>query len=565
MAKKKTSTSDPVTAYADGVASGAILAGPHVRHACERHLRDLQDGASRGLVWDVRAANHVIGFFEDVLCLNGGEFEGQPFLLLDWQQFIVGSLFGWKTSDGFRRFRMAYIESGKGSGKSPLVAGIGIYMLCADHESRAEVYAAAQKKDQAKVLFRDAVAMVELSPALSSRLHLGGKQEKHNIAHPDSGSFFKPISTEERGRGQSGPRPHCALLDEIHEHSTNAMVEFMRAGTKGRRQALICMITNSGSDRESVCYDYHDYAAKVAANQLQDDSFFGYVCALDTQDDPFEDETCWGKANPSLGKTFTTKYLAEQVRQARGIPSKQNLVLRLNFCRWTDAESPWISKDVWERCEAELNLEDYRGRVCLGGLDLSSRRDLTALALLFPCPDGSVDAFVEFWTPQETMRMRGEQDRVPYDAWSREGFLHAVPGRTVDYAFLCKRFAELQSEFDLRAIRYDRWRIEELKREFEKEGLDLPLLECGQGFKDMAPAVDTLEQLIVGGKFRVQINPVLRWNIASAVTEEDPAGNKKFTKRKATGRIDGAVALAMATAQLVAEPVEFVTDHALFV
>lgn len=545
--KTRTSTTDPVTQHARDVLSGKIIAGPHVRDACQRHLTDLKEGSKRGLRWDLEAARHTIGFFRDVLKLNGGDFEGDPFILLPWQAFVVGSLFGWKRKDGFRRFRIAYIEAGKGSGKTPLAAGVGLYMQTADKEARAEIYAAAYKKDQAKVLFRDAVAMVELSPALTRRMLMSGQVEKFNIAHLASGSFFRPIASEDRGRGQSGPRPHCATLDEIHEHPTNAMVEFMRAGTKGRRQPLVLMITNAGFDRESVCYDYHDYAVKVARGALQDDSFFGYVCALDENEDPFKSKKCWIKSNPSLPVIPGIKYLEEQVREARGIPSKRNLVLRLNFCVWTDAESTWIKKEAWESCETILDLERYRGRRCFAALDLSGKLDLTALALAFLNEDdGSVDAFLEFWTPADTLRARVERDRVPYDVWKREGHLVAVPGKTIDYEYVARRLGELNAMFDIISIDYDRWRIEDLQRELEAEGLELPLVECGQGFKDMNPAVEATEDVILNGKLNVHTNPVLRWNVASAVLEEDPAGNRKFTKRRATGRIDGIVALAMA-------------------
>lgn len=554
MAKAKSGTrrkitsdaDDPVTAYALAVQAGELPAGPHVRDACERHLRDLVEGPKRGLFWDLPAALRAINFFPDVLRLNGGEFEGKPFHLLHWQQFIIGSLFGWKGSDGYRRFRMAYIETGKGSGKSPLAAGTGLYMLTADGEARAECYAAAVKKDQAKVLFRDAVAMVEQSPALRERLTMGDALEKHNIAYLAKGSFFRPISTEQRGRGQSGPRPHFAALDEIHEHPTNAMVEFMRAGTKGRRQALIFMITNSGHDRQSVCWDYHLYGAEVCAGIREDDSFFAYIAALDPEDDPFKDESCWAKANPSLGVTFTEKYLREQVQQAKGMPSKQNIVLRLNFCRWTDAEDAWIGKEQWDACEADIDIESLYGREGYAAFDLSGKRDLTAGAFVFPADDGTFDAFVEFWTPADTLADREDIDRVPYRQWRDEGHLLTTPGKTVDYSFVAARVGELHADFDLVKAAYDRWRIDDLRRELDAEGVSLELVECGQGFKDMAAAVEALEQAILNGRLRVKRNPVLRWNAASAVLEEDAAGNRKFTKRKATGRIDGIVALAMA-------------------
>jgi phage terminase large subunit-like protein len=545
--RKATSPADdPVTAYALAVAAGELPAGPHVRDACARHLRDLETCAARGLFWDLPAALRAINFFPDVLRLNGGEFEGQPFHLLHWQQFIIGSLFGWKGSDGFRRFRMAFIETGKGSGKSPLAAGTGLYMMTADGEARAECYAAAVKKDQAKVLFRDAVAMVELSPALSGRLEMGEAVDKHNIAYPKTGSFFRPISTEQRGRGQSGPRPHFAALDEIHEHPTNAMVEFMRAGTKGRRQALIFMITNSGHDRQSVCWDYHLYGAEVCAGIREDDSFFAYIAALDPDDDPFKDESCWAKANPSLGVTFTEKYLREQVQQAKGMPSKQNIVLRLNFCRWTDAEDAWIGKEQWDACEADIEIETLYGREGYGAFDLSGKRDLTAGAFVFPADDGTFDAFVEFWKPADTLTDAEDIDRVPYRLWRDQGYLVTTPGKTVDYSFVAGRVGEITADFDIVKAAYDRWRIDDLRRELDAEGVSLELVECGQGFKDMAAAVEALEQMILNGKLRVKRNPILRWNAASAVLEEDAAGNRKFTKRKATGRIDGIVALAMA-------------------
>ncbi len=223
-----TSVDDRVASFAHAVLAGEIVAGPNVRNACKRHLRDVEHGPARGLIWVQELADRAIGFFEDVLCLNGGEYEGKPFLLAPWQTFVVGSLFGWMTEDGFRRFRLAYIETGKGSGKSPLVGGIGLYGLVSDGEQRAEVYAAATKRDQAMILFRDAVSMVNMSPLLSERLLQSGRDEKvWNLFYPNTNSFFRPISADE---GQSGPRPHIGLLDELHEHKTATTVNMMRAG-----------------------------------------------------------------------------------------------------------------------------------------------------------------------------------------------------------------------------------------------------------------------------------------------------------------------------------------------
>lgn len=541
---------DYVTEYAQAVVDGTIVAGPHVRATCQRHLDDLETAPERGFFFDQAKASRVIEFFQEVLHLNGGEFEGIPFDPLPWQKFILGSIFGWvNAKTGYRRFRMAFIEGAKGVGKSPICGGIGLYGLMADGEPRAEVYSAASKKDQAMVLFRDAVAMAELSPALQSRLIKSGRGEQAwNLAYPETGSFFRPISSDD---SQSGPRPHVVLLDEIHEHKSATVVEMMRAGTKGRRQALIFMITNSGHDRTSVCWNYHDYATKVAAGSIQDDSFFSYVCALDEGDNPFEDDKCWIKANPSLGVTIQRQYLEEQITQARGMPSKESIVRRLNFCEWVGADSPWISADVWLGNRETFGVEDLVGRRCYGGLDLSSTQDLTALILLFePCEtDNNWRLLPTFWLPAEGLDEKGKRDGVDYRTWVRQGWLETTPGAAIDKVFVLHRLAEIASEFELLSVGYDRWRIEDLKILANYDGIDLPFADFGQGFKDMAPAVDEFERRLVAGQLKHNGNPVLTWCAANTVVMADPAGNRKPAKNKSTGRIDGIVAAVMAVGQ----------------
>lgn len=547
------SSVDPVTQYALDVTSGKVIAGPHVRDACNRHLRDLEDGPKRGLVWDAAEALTTFSFYEEILCLNGGEFEGKPFLLEPSQKFIVGSLFGWKRQNGYRRFRVAYVEQGKGNGKSPMVGGIGLKMLVADGEPRAEIYAAATKKDQAQILFRDAVAMVDQSPELDAvLLRSGGKGREWNIADPVSGSFFRTVASDD---AQSGPRPHCALLDEIHEHKTGLMVEMMRAGTKGRRQALIVMITNSGTDRQSVCWSYHQYAAKVCAGQLEDDTFFGYVCALDEGDDPFKDESCWVKANPLLGVSIPKEYIREQVREAKGMPSKESTVRRLNFCQWVEALNPLFSAEVWKAAlDADFDPDRLRGRRCYGGLDLGSTTDLTAFALLFEPTDDDPHwrQLVWYWMPDDQIAEKEKRDGVPYLAWRAGGWLEATPGTAVDKRRVLARVVECASRYEIIDIGFDRWRIEDFKMFMADEGVDLPLVDFGQGYKDMSPAVDEYERLLISGELKHDGNPIMEWNAASAVADTDPAGNRKLNKQKATGRVDGLVAAVMAAGRAAA-------------
>ncbi|AQZ96564.1 terminase large subunit [Halopseudomonas phragmitis] len=569
MSKKRSrrSTSDRVTQFAKQVVAGEIIAGPHVRDACKRHLHDLATANERGLRWDLSLAQRAIGYFEDVLRLNGGQFEGKPFEVLPWQAFVVGSLFGWLGADGFRRFRTGYVETAKGSGKSPLAAGIGLYGLTSDGEARAEIYAAATKKDQAQILFRDAVAMVDQSPLLAERLEKSGAPGREfNLAHLRSGSFFRTVAADD---GQSGPRPHIALLDEIHEHKSGMVVNMMRAGTKNRTQALIFMITNSGTNKQSVCWEYHEYGAKVSAagaagampgDPYYDDSFFAFICSVDEADDPFQDERCWAKANPSLEHGIPgMKYLREQVTEARGMPSKEATVRRLNFCQWVESASPWISGDVWLGARDEYAAEQLRGRRCYGGLDLSSTQDLTALVLLFE-PDDSDPHWrllPYFWLPEDGLAEKADRDRVPYTTWQDHGWLQTTPGRAISKLFVLHQLVEVADKFDLQGIAYDRWRIEDLKQMIADEGLVLPEFHAfGQGYKDMGPALDEFERLLIGGALRHNGNPVMTWCAANAVTAQDPAGNRKIAKDKATGRVDGIVAGVMAAGRSIAPPPE---------
>lgn len=565
----KPTSRDPVTRYARQVVAGKIVAGPHVRAACQRHLDDLVHGPARGLRFDTALADRIIGFCRDVLRLNGGEFEALPYILLDWQAFIAGSLIGWVRDDGTRRFRTAYIETAKGSGKSPLAAALGLYGLTADGEAGAEVYAAATKKDQAMILFRDAVAMVDQSPALSRMLTKSGTGlNVWNLAWVERRSFFRPIASDD---GQSGPRPHISLLDEVHEHRDGNVVEMLKAGQKSRRQPLTLMITNSGTDRHSVCWSYHEYAEQVAAGMRQDDAFFGYVCALDAGDDPLKNERCWPKSNPSLieqgahelpdgrvvklGGIPGLRYLRDQVNAARGMPAKESTVRRLNFCEWTEAESPWIGRDVWMQCRGDpVPMEALMGRRCWGGLDLSSTQDLTAAVFVFePCEhDPHWRQLERFWVPNEGLADKSDKDRVPYTLWRDQGHLTATEGRAINKLAVVRELAELVSMLDLQALAYDRWRIEDLKMLCEQEGISLPLQPFGQGFQSMAPAVDEYERRLVSGQVRHAGNPVMTMCAANAVISSDPAGNRKVNKMRATGRVDGTVAAVMATGASIA-------------
>lgn len=570
MAKKqipKSFSADPVSTYAWEVANKVRIAGPDIRAACDRHMKDIKEGKKRGLFWDLSEALKAIRFFETILKLGGGEFEGMPFVLLPWQAFIVGSIFGWKGSDGYRRFRVAYVETGKGSGKSPLAAGVGLKGLMADGEPRAEVYAAATKKDQAMILFRDAVSMYEQSPELFNRLKRSGTgQNVWNLAYLKTGSFFRPVSSDD---GQSGPRPHVALIDEVHEHKTNTVVEMMRAGTKSRRQALIFMITNSGSNKTGPCWQYHEYGSRVANGTIQDDGFFSYICSLDDGDDPIADESCWYKSNPSLQDADLPgmKYLREQVTEARGMPSKEAMVRRLNFCQWTGAESPWLSGAVWDAAMREYDWRKLRGRRAWAGLDLSSTTDLAALVFAVE-PDITGDPWmlVPFaWLPQEGLQKKSDQDRVPYVQWQTMGYLDTTPGRAISKLAIAQRLSALSEFFDLQGVAFDRWRVEDFIALADDNGITLPrMVPFGQGYKEMSPAVEAFEEMLLNENLVHNGHPVLKWCATNAICVSDDANNRKPSKAKATGRIDLIVAAVMAIGLTTSDRPEAPKEYQFF-
>jgi phage terminase large subunit-like protein len=381
-------------------------------------------------------------------------------------------------------------------------------------------------------------------------------------------SFFRPIASDE---GQSGPRPHCGLIDELHEHHDDNVLEMMRAGFKGRRQPLLFVITNAGVDRQSVAWRYHDKAIKVAAGTIEDDRFFSYVCALDKDDDPLRDPTCWPKTNPSLGTSIQPAYLDDQVREALQMPAKESVVRRLHFCQWVDAASPWISSEAWRACEVEpgppvagalaparqtLLIDDaIRGREVVQAIDLSLTTDLSALVTTWERDEepGHVWAAVEYWRPADTARSHGERDGVPYELWHQQGHLHFVPGEVLDYGPIAERIARIAEIATVRALVFDRWRMQYLKAAMQAIDLSVPLVEHPQGFIKslrsklwMPQSVTELEGAILRRELHVFRNPVLTWNAASAVTEQDAQLSRILSKRKATGRIDGIVALCMA-------------------
>lgn len=554
----------PTTAYALDVTEGRILAGRLVRLACARHLRDLETGADRGLWFDEEEADFAFQFFEQGLRLQEGEHDGQPFLLEPAQQFIIGSVYGWKKADGYRRFQRLYIEMGKGNGKTPMLAGMGLKGLVADDEPGAEIYCAAVTRDQAGTMFSDAKHMAESSPGLAKRLRI----LEHNIAYTEGHSFMRPVSYE--AGTLSSKRVHGALIDEIHEHPNAKVVSMMSAGTKGRRQPIIAEITNSGYDRTSVCWEHHEHSRKVLEGVIEDDRWFAYVCQLDVCDacreegkdqptdgcagcDQWDNPDVWLKANPLLGVSITPEYIAGQVLEAKSIPSKMNEVKRLNFCIWTESASRWIDSALWATAPAVTR--ELAGLPCFAGLDLASTEDVTAFVLWFPDEEGGVDVVPTFWIPRDGLAGRiAKADGVPWGTWVAEGLINVTDGAVTDYDIIREHIVATGQAHGVIEVGYDGWQAAQLATQLTGDGFTM--VKLAQSFGTFNEPMKEVERLLKQRLLRHGNNPVMNWMMANVTVDHGPGQTKKPSKDKSPEKIDGPVSMLMACARAIVTPVE---------
>lgn len=557
---------DRATEYALAVVEGREVAGPWVRKACRRHLDDIANGAARGLVWRPDESERVIGFYPAVLTLEGGA----PFVLQPFQAFIVGSLFGWYTTAGNRRFRTAYVETAKGSGKTPLAAGIGVYALVADGEPSPEVYSAAATADQAGIAWRDAKRMVQACPDLAAAVEVLA----HALTTKDG--VFRPVSSEHKGL--DGKRVHVAIVDELHEHPNAMVVDKMRAGLKARRNGLIFEITNSGDDFESVCFHHRELSCNILDGVVENDSWFAYVCALDDGDD-WRDESVWLKANPGLGTILPWQYMREQVQEAAGMPSKEGIVKRLNLCIWTQQHTVWIPMDKWNALSVEPDVPPgWEAVAC--GVDLSSKLDLTAVAVAFRYRDErpateieikgttlspeiepetvrlSVDFRVHvrlyFYRPADTIIEAAKRDGVPYDLWAEQKWIRATPGNVVDYdEILRDMVGEIDGAYALKSgeVGYDPYNGTQFAGALVGHGFRC--VEIPQNVRNISEPAKLFEALVVDDRITWDGNPCLAWCVSNVAAKEDRNGNLFPFKPSARKRIDGVAATINALSRLI--------------
>ena len=595
MARKK--LIDQTTQYAQDAIDGKRPVGKFELLACERHLRDLKDGHERGLTWHPDIAEEEIGFYPDVLQVTEGEKEGEPFTLLPWHMFTVGSLFGWKDKNGLRRFRQAWLETGKGQAKSPLMAAIGIKLLSFSGIQRADIYCIGEDKETAKVVFKDAVAMTRAPiPGMggetlesNGRLKIRGTGDlAYKIEHLASRSSMQPIANTD---SRSGPKPTAVFGDEIHEMKTKAAIEtWTDAIGKMSGDPLMILGTNTPGMDQTVGTDYSEYYQKVLTGEYTDDSAFAFIARTDPDDDPFEDESCWYKSLPALGITFPIENVRKMVDRARYDISRRLGVERLYFGIPVGSSGFWMEEQAWDACRGDVDEKANKGRNLHLSLDLSQKNDLTALSGAWePDDKHKLEIKTWYWTCENNIVKRTAQDRIPYRELEEADEITIVKARTIDYKFVAVQVQQLVATQTVVQMVCDAAFIADFmdacdeisfpvwlyEGPDEPEGQGLKIVRHKQGAQiafprgeketdkpkkstdkeakkvepnwlDMPHSVASLIDDILEEKIVIDNGRLTTICSANAILESDAQDNKYFHKKKSRGRIDGIVTIAMA-------------------
>jgi phage terminase large subunit-like protein len=425
---------------------------------------------------------------------------------------------------------------------SELAAAIALYLLYADNEPSAEVYGAACDRNQASIVFDVARQMVEMSPALlrRSKIRSAGKR----IINYRNAGFYQVLSAEtgtKHGLNVSG-----LVFDEIHAQPNRKLYDVLTKGSgDAREQPLFFIITTAGNDKNSICYELHTKALDLMQGRKKDYTFYPVVYGLEADED-WTDEANWYKANPSLGHTIKIERVREAYQNAIENPAEENVFKQLRLNIWTSASIRWIPEQVYDKGNIPIDLDSLRGRMCYGGLDLSSTSDITALVLAFP-PRNDDEKYILlpfFWLPEDTLELRCRRDHVLYDVWQKQGFIQTTEGNVIHYGFIEKFIERLGETYNIREIAYDRWNATQMVQNLEDMGFTM--VPFGQGFKDMSPPSKELFKLLMEGNIIHGGNPVLKWMAGNVVMRQDPAGNIKPDKEKSVEKIDGIVASIMA-------------------
>ncbi|WP_260075692.1 terminase large subunit [Phaeobacter inhibens] len=532
---------------------------------------------ARGLVWNLKEAEDALDWFPAFLTITEGAKEGEPFHLLPWHAFVVGSVFGWRDQNGYIRFRFVWLETGKGQAKSPLMAAIGIYLCGFYGRKRAEVYCIGETKDTARVMFRDAVAMLrapmpdgEGETLEDDEFVIRGTGDlAYKVEHPGSSSSMQPIAS---GDAISGPKPILVAGDEIHEMKSNKAIEmWLAAVTKKHGDSILMLGTNTPSADQQVGTDYSEFCQKVVTGDFTDDSVFAYIARVDEGDDPLNDESCWIKALPALGLTYPIDNVRKLVVTAKQQISTQLTTKRLYFGIPVGSAGFWTSEQAWKEVQGAVDEKAMRGRKAHLALDLSEKNDLTALTAAWEGEKIEVKNW--YWTREFEVEERSTADAIPYRELEEADLIEITPGRVIDYSFIAAKIIEFCGRHDVVQMAIDSAHMEKLCEAFDtagfsywieegddKAGSGLKVVRHKQGhsvsfdakFLCMPTSITQLEDHMLKGTVVIDRNKLTSICARNAIIREDGFSNRMFDKSRSRGRIDGVVTLAMAVGSATA-------------
>jgi phage terminase large subunit-like protein len=524
---------------------------------CPPKVQTPNPGEAPGAVFDPGRVDRVLKSFH-LLRHTQGKWAGKPLDPDPWQvAYIIAPVFGWvrwdDEAEGYVRIvRKLYVDVPRRNGKTTLSGGIAVYLMAADSEPGAQVYAAATSEKQARYTFDPIRTIAERAPALKGNV----KAYTKKITHPASGSYFTVVSSV--AEAMHGANVHGGIIDELHVHKTPDLVETIETGTGSRRQPLVVIITTADDGKQESIYDRkRQYVEQLARGVLHDPDTYGVVWGADDDDDPYAEST-WRKANPGFGVSPSAAYLRGAAAEAQQSPADLAKFLRLHLGIRTKQSTRFLTMPAWDNNAGMVDEELLAGRETWGGLDLASTSDLCALCWLFPNDDdGTLDALWRFWTPEDNLKALDKRTAGAASRWVREGWLTATPGNVADYDWIREQIRRDRDKFKVRSIGYDPWNASQLTNDLVSERA--PMVKVRQGFATMSPVLKEIQRLVLQGTperpaLRHGGHPVVRWCVDNLAVAMDPAGNVKPDKANSGDKIDGVSALATAMAEIVARP-----------
>ncbi|MBC7597410.1 MAG: terminase large subunit [Polaromonas sp.] len=534
--------------YARGVLTGEIPACKWTRLAVQRQQDDLTREPSEDWPWvfDHELAARPCYFIELLPHIKGKWARERRLIELDpWQCFILTTVFGWVHGETrLRRFREAYIEVPRKNAKSTLSSGLALFMLAADGEQGAEVYSAATKRDQARIVFDDAMAMAERSPDM--RTYLGVAILKHGITVAHTSSKFTPLAAE--ASTQDGLNVHCAVIDELHAHKKRDLYDVIDTARGAREQSLLWLITTAGTDRSGICYERRTHIIKVLESVIVDPTMFGIIYSIDEKDDPL-DPVNWAKANPNWLVSVLPDDMQAAARKAAAMPSAMANFLTKRLNVWVSSDSAWMDMVAWRKCtDPNLAAAALAHLPCWIPLDLASKVDVAAAPKVFYDADKDHYYLISrFYLPERAIE---QSTNSQFDGWRRSGYLTVTDGEVIDFDQIEDEIRADVRTFNVEEVPFDPWQATQMASHLLAEGA--PMVEYRQTVATMSEPMKTLEALVLQGKLTHDGNPMMTWMISNVVCHRDNKDNIYPRKERNENKIDGPVAVIMGIGRIIA-------------